>query len=31
VKLVVEQQRIVIAHNRDLLARMRVKREKCEK
>jgi hypothetical protein len=31
VKLVVEQQRIVIAHNRDLLARMRAKREKREK
>jgi hypothetical protein len=30
VKLVVEQQRIVIAANRDLLARMRAKREKRE-
>ena len=31
VKLVVEQQRIVIATNRDLLAGMRAKREKREK
>jgi hypothetical protein len=31
VKLVVEQQRIVIDANRDFLAQMRVKREKREK